>query len=128
MDNDSSASDLSEEALRKSELRFRSLFEFSPDAIVVVDQAGRIAELNAQVEKVFGYQRAELVGQAVEVLIPQRFHDAHPKHRADYEAHRHARPMGLGLELYGRRKNGSEFPVDIMLGPIEERRVRLCSR
>lgn len=118
IDNEISASKLTEEALRKSELRFRSLFEFSPDAIVVVDQAGKIVELNAQVEKVFGYRRTELLGQTVEMLIPERFRGTHPKHRADYAVHSHARPMGLGLELYGRRKNGSEFPVDIMLGPI----------
>jgi formate hydrogenlyase transcriptional activator len=119
INNDITARRHAEEALRKSELRFRSLFEFSPDAIVVVDQEGKISELNSQAEKVFGYGRLELQGQAVEKLIPERFRDAHPQHRANYGAHRHARPMGAGLDLYGRRKDGSEFPVDIMLGPIE---------
>jgi PAS domain S-box-containing protein len=119
INNDISARRHAEEALRKSELRFRSLFEFSPDAIVVVDQEGKIAELNAQAEKLFGYTRAELLAQEVEILIPERFRRTHPKHRANYSAHRHARPMGAGLDLYGRRNDGSEFPVDIMLGPIE---------
>ncbi len=119
INNDITARQLAEESLRKSELRFRSLFEFSPDAIVVVDQDGKIAELNAQAEKVFGYGREELLGQAVEILIPECFRGAHSKHRADYAVQPHARPMGLGLELYGRRQNGSEFPIDIMLGPIE---------
>jgi PAS domain S-box-containing protein len=71
------------------------------------------------VEKVFGYSRAELLGQPVETLIPERFRSTHPNHRTRYGAHRTARPMGAGLELYGQRKEGSEFPVDIMLGPIE---------
>lgn len=108
-----------EEALRASENRFRSLFEFSPDAIVVTDQEGRIAEVNTQVQKVFGYERAELLGQPIEVLIPERFRAAHPGRRADYAAHPRVRTMGAGLDLYGRRKDGSEFPVDIMLGPVK---------
>lgn len=107
-----------EEALRASENRFRSLFEFSPDAIVVTNQEGKIAEVNAHVQEVFGYDRSELLGQPIEVLIPERFRIAHPGHRADYAAHPHVRTMGAGLDLYGRRKDGSEFPVDIMLGPV----------
>jgi formate hydrogenlyase transcriptional activator len=120
INNDITGSKQAEESLRNGELRFRSLFEYSPDAIVMTDPQGKIAELNAQVEKVFGYSRAELLGQPVETLIPERFRSAHPNHRTQYGAHRTARPMGAGLELYARRKNGSEFPVDIMLGPIEE--------
>jgi PAS domain S-box-containing protein len=119
INNDLSRRKQAEEAMRRSEMRFRSLFEYSPDAIVVTDNEGKIAELNAQVEKVFGYARPELLGQPVEVLIPERFRAAHPHHRAQYDAHRHARPMGIGLDLHGRRKDGSEFPADIMLGPIE---------
>jgi len=107
-----------EEALRASENRFRSLFEFSPDAIVVTNQEGKIAEVNAHVQEVFGYDRSELLGQPIEVLIPERFRIAHPGHRADYAARPHVRTMGAGLDLYGRRKDGSEFPVDIMLGPV----------
>ncbi len=98
---------------------FESLFEFSPDAIVVTDGNGRITEVNSQVERVFGYTRAELLGLSVETLMPERFRAAHPNHRGSYSAHPTVRPMGTGLELYGRRKDGTEFPVDIMLSPVE---------
>jgi formate hydrogenlyase transcriptional activator len=98
---------------------FKKLFEFSPDAIVVADHHGKICEVNAQVEKFFGYQRAELLGQPVEILIPERFCKTHPGYRTDYAAHPRVRNMGAGLDLYGRRKDASEFPVDIMLGPVE---------
>ncbi len=108
-----------EEALRASENRFRSLFEFSPDAIVATDSDGRIAELNGQVAKFFGYDRAELIGQPVEMLIPERFRNAHPRHRQEYSSEPRTRPMGIGLELQGRRKDGTEFPVEIMLSPVE---------
>jgi len=108
-----------EEALRASENRFRSLFEFSPDAIVATDAEGKIAELNGQVAKFFGYERAELLGQPVEMLIPERFRNAHPRHRKEYSSEPRTRPMGIGLELQGRRKDGTEFPVEIMLSPVE---------
>jgi formate hydrogenlyase transcriptional activator len=108
-----------EEAVRMSEERFRSLFEFSPDAIIVTDQDGKIAETNGQVEKFFGYSRGELVGQPVEMLVPERFQQAHPGHRKEYSAQPRMRPMGIGLDLYGRRKDGTEFPVDIMLSPVK---------
>jgi PAS domain S-box-containing protein len=98
---------------------FEKLFEFSPDAIVVSDHAGKISEVNAQVERFFGYARSELMGQPIEILIPERFRTTHLRHRADYTAKPHVRTMGAGFELYGRRKDGSEFPVDIMLGPVE---------
>jgi len=108
-----------ERALRQSEQKLRALFEFSPDAVVVTDEEGRLTEANAQVERLFGYSRAELLGQSVEILIPERFRQAHPAHRERYYQKAEIRPMGRGLELYGRRKDGSEFPVDILLGPIE---------
>lgn len=107
-----------EESMRLSEERFRSLFEFSPDAIIVTDQEGKIAETNAQIEKFFGYGRGELVGQPVEMLVPERFRHAHQSHRKEYTTDARTRPMGIGLELYGRRKDGTEFPVDIMLSPV----------
>ena len=109
----------SEEALQLSERRFRTLFEFSPDAIIATNQTGEITEVNSQVEKFFGYSRDELLGQRVEALVPERFRNAHLKHRADYSAASQTRPMGIGLELRGRRKDGSEFPVDILLSPVE---------
>jgi len=107
-----------EEALRRSEERLRSLFEFSPDAILVTDQSGKITEANGQVENFFGYNRGELMGQTVELLIPERFRHMHPRHREVYSSQPRVRAMGAGLELFGRRKDGAEFPVDIMLGPI----------
>jgi len=108
-----------EQALRASENRFRSLFEFSPDAIIVTDRDGKISEVNGQVRQFFGYEPSELRGRPVEILIPDRFRKSHPAHRAQYAGEPHARPMGAGLELFGRRKDGSEFPADIMLSPVE---------
>lgn len=98
---------------------FEKLFEFSPEAIVVSDHEGKISAVNGQVEKFFGYSRSELLGKPIEILIPERFRQTHPRHRSDYSNQPRVRPMGAGLELYGRRKDGSEFPVDIMLGPVE---------
>ena len=101
------------------------LFEFSPDAIVVVGDRGKIVRVNTQAEKMFGYDRAELVGQSIEVLIPERLRQSHEAHRQDYYSEPRMRPMGAGLELRGRSKDGSEFPVDIMLGPVETEEGRL---
>ncbi len=98
---------------------FEKLFEFSPDAIIASDQQGRITHANSRVETMFGYPRAELLGQPIEILVPERYRQAHPGHRHHYEAVARVRPMGAGLKLFGRRKDGSEFPVDIMLGPVE---------
>jgi len=107
---------------------FERLFELSPDAIVVTDRQGRIASANAQVERIFGYSRTELLGKPVEVLMPERFRQVHPSHRGKFAAQPQVRPMGIGLELFGRRKDGSEFPVDIMLSPVEsgEASLVLC--
>jgi protein-histidine pros-kinase len=98
---------------------YEKVFAFSPDAIVLIDREGRITEANAQVEILFGYTCSELLGNPVEILIPERFRQFHPTHRNKYSSQPRMRPMGAGLELYGRRKDGSEFPVDIMLSPIE---------
>jgi formate hydrogenlyase transcriptional activator len=110
---------VAEDRIHASETRFRALFEFSPDAIILTDESGRISESNAQVEKFFGYDRSELIGQPVEVLMPERFRGAHPNHRKEFLAHARTRQMGVGLELFGRRRDGSEFPVDIMLSAVE---------
>lgn len=94
------------------------LLDVSPDALVMVDSAGHIALVNSQAEALFGYPRSELVGKQLEVLLPERFHAAHALHRERYATSPRTRPMGAGLELYGRRRDGTEFPVDISLSPI----------
>ena len=114
-----------QEAIRRSEAQFRALFEFSPDAIIASDSQGRITEMNARVESMFGYQRGELLGQSIDVLVPERFRHTHPGRRREYAVGARVRPMGAGLELYGRRKDGTEFPADIMLGPVETENGRV---
>jgi formate hydrogenlyase transcriptional activator len=114
-----------EEALRHSEEHARMLFEFSPDAVLLCDPEGRVREANARVEALFGYKREELLGQPVELLVPERFRAAHPKHREDFARQPRMRPMGVGLDLYACRKDGSEFPVDILLGPVDGRDGRV---
>jgi protein-histidine pros-kinase len=107
-----------ERALRESEAILRGLFEHAPDAMVVVNQEGEITRVNTQAETMFGYDRAELIGRPVEILLPERFHARHITHRLGYMAESRIRPMGANLELFGRRKNGIEFAVDIMLSPL----------
>jgi len=113
---------------KRAEEQFRLTVESAPNAMVMVDAKGRIVLLNAQTEKVFGYRREELQGQAVEILIPERFRSQHPADRAGFFADPHARPMGIGRDLYGLHKNGTEFPVEIGLNPIQtEGGVRVLS-
>jgi PAS domain S-box-containing protein len=97
---------------------FRLIFEFGPDAMVLVDGEGRVALVNFQLEKIFGYRRDELIGQAIEILIPERFASRHVEYRTSYATAPHTRPMGSVGKLFGRRKDGTEFPVDIMLSPL----------
>ena len=109
-----------EDALKESEMRLQRLFESAPDAILVVNSEGRIKRVNTVAERMFSYNRDELLGQPIEMLIPEKFRELHLDHRAKYHAKQSLREMGTGLDVYAERKDGSTFPVSVMLSPLSQ--------
>ncbi len=104
---------------KRAEERFRLVIESTPNGIVMVDRQGKILLVNASIEKSFGYNRNELMGKPIEMLLPERFRNKHPEYRAEFMASPKTRPMGAGRDLFGLRKDGTEFPVEIGLNPIQ---------
>ncbi len=111
----------------ESEAYFRVLIESAGDAMIIADGAGEIVIVNGQAERMFGYDRAELIGNKIEILLPDRARESHTVHRHEYEANPSLRPMGTGLDLVGQRKDGSEFPVEISLSPVSTPKASFVS-
>jgi PAS domain S-box-containing protein len=115
-----------EEALAMSESRLRALLESASQGVVAVDKSGHMVLVNTKTEEMFGYTRDELLGQPLDIMLPERYRTAHAEHLQHYFAHPHTRVMGLGLDLYGRSKNGNEFPLEITLSCAEHNGSRLA--
>lgn len=105
---------------KQTERYFQAVLEATPDALVMIDAQGKIVLINRQMEQMFGYQRQEVLGQPVEILVPERLRDKHPLNRAAYLLDPHVRPMGADLELFAVRQDGAEFPVEISLSPLQQ--------
>jgi len=112
---------------KKAEQKFRSLLEAAPDAMIIANEKGEIVLINHQTEEIFGYKRDEIIGKKVEILIPSDFHNKHQEHRSHYFKNPKVRLMGIGLELFAVRKDGTKFPVEISLSPIETEEGTLVS-
>jgi PAS domain S-box-containing protein len=125
---DATGRQAAEEALRQCRTMFEKFYEHSPDALIVVDETGKIDRVNLQAEALFGRSRGRMLGQSIEMLLPERLRERHLAHRVSYMKDPRTRPMGTDLQLLAQRADGSEFPVDIMLSPmeIEQRRVVLA--
>src|SRR5262249_3315250 len=116
------------EVLQKAEEKLRSLLEAAPDAMIVMNREGRIILVNAEAENLFGYAREDLIENELGMLLPERCHAWHLEHRRNFFSEAGVRPMRVGFELYGRRKDGTEFPVEISQSPLEtEEGTLVCS-
>src|SRR5277367_3676249 len=100
------------------EERLRQVVEAAPSGMIMVDEQGKIVLVNSQVERLFGYSREELLGQSVDILVPETAREKHPDHRTNFFAAPKARAMGIGRDLYGQRKDGTQLPVEIGLNPL----------
>jgi PAS domain S-box-containing protein len=109
---------VAEAARRRSEATARAVLESASEGIILIDAAGRITLVNAAAERMFDYARAELLGQPLEILLPERVRSSHIAHRTDYFAEPRVRPMGIGLDLSGRRRDGTQFPVEVSLSHV----------